>query len=99
MPKEKAKVTRIPAAHLRRLRNEIPIVELVRAPLDWPTKVQEGYLRFLCPLCHDFHTATNPKTNLARCFRCRTNFNPIDLVMTVKKYSFLEAVAFLEKFL
>ena len=99
MPKEKANVMRIPAAHLRRLRNEIPIFELIQTHLDLPAKLQEGYLRFLCPRCNDFHTATNPKTNLARCFRCSTNFNPIDLVMTVKKYTFLEAVAFLVKFL
>ena len=56
-----------------------------------------GYLRFLCPLCDDFHTATNPRTNLARCFRCQRNFNPIDLIMIVDRTSFLEAVGQLEE--
>jgi len=29
---------------------------------------------------------------LARCFDCKKNFNPIDMVMTVGKCSFIEAV-------
>lgn len=99
MPKRKTKVTQISDEHLRRLRNEIPIFDLIRLHLDLTAKVQEGYLRFLCPLCNDFYTATNPRTNLARCFRCEKNFNPIDLVMIVRKCPFLEAVAFLEKLL
>jgi predicted RNA-binding Zn-ribbon protein involved in translation (DUF1610 family) len=80
------------AALLRSLRNELSIDDLIRTHLDVPHKEREGYLRFLCPHCGDFHTATNPRTNLARCFRCRVNFNPIDLVMAVEGCSFLEAV-------
>ncbi|WP_208596420.1 hypothetical protein [Desulfonatronospira thiodismutans] len=41
-------------------------------------------------------TACNPRTNLARCFRCERNFNPIDLVMVVKGLNFREAVEFLQ---
>lgn len=59
----------------------------------------EGYLRFLCPLCRDFNTATKPETNLGRCFRCRRNFNTIDLVLIVERCEFLEAVARLEELL
>ena len=81
----------IPAEKLRRIRNEVSIDEVLRA-LGVPTKLREGYLRFLCPLCDDFNTATNPRTNLARCFRCQRNFNPIDLIMIVDRASFLEAV-------
>jgi hypothetical protein len=55
----------------------------------------DTHLRFRCPLCHNFHTATNPKTNLARCFDCRKNFNPIDIVMAVGNCSFVDAVEFL----
>lgn len=77
---------------LRALRNDISIDELIRMSSELPSKEREGFLRFLCPLCGDFHTATNPKTNLARCFRCRKNFNPIDLVMAVKACRFTEAV-------
>jgi len=71
----------------------------VRFHLDLPCKTQDGYFRFLCPLCGEFNTAVNPKTNLGRCFCCKTNLNPVDLVMIVKHYSFLQAVAFLERLL
>ena len=80
---------------LRRLRNEIPISILIADLLGLPSKMSEGWFRFLCPLCSEFNTATNPKTNLARCFRCEKNFNPIDMVMIVKRLSFLETVEYL----
>ena len=84
---------------LRLLRNRIPINTLITSTLNMPFKRSENYLRFLCPLCGDFHTATNPSTNLARCFRCQKNFNPIDMVMILNGCSFLEAVRFLETLL
>ncbi|XPS89502.1 hypothetical protein Dvar_75210 [Desulfosarcina variabilis str. Montpellier] len=59
----------------------------------------EGIFRFLCPLCNEFQTATNPKTNLARCFLCEKNFNPIDLVMTVKGLGFVDSVKYLHTLL
>lgn len=80
---------------LRSLRNEVPINEVIGSLEDLPWKEREGYLRFLCPLCSEFHTATNPKTNLARCFRCGVNFNPIEMVMAVKQCGFVEAVKIL----
>jgi DNA primase len=86
---------RFSAATLRKLRNDIPIHRLIGDVLDIPCKVREGYFRFLCPLCSDFNTATNPKTNLARCFRCERNFNPIDIVMLEKRINFVEAVEYL----
>jgi len=52
--------------------------------------------RFLCPMCKEFMTGINPNTNLARCFLCEKNFNPIDLVMTVKQYNFLNTVELVE---
>ncbi len=61
-----------------------------------PSKTTEGYFRFLCPVCNEFNTATNPKTNLARCFGCRRNFNPIDMVMVVKRMNFKDAVEYLK---
>ena len=88
--------TRFPQEMLRRLRNEIPITLVIAEFLKLPTKVSEGYLRFLCPLCTEFITATNPKTNLARCFLCEKNFNPIDMVMIVKQVSFRSAVDYLK---
>jgi len=80
---------------LRALRNDLPIGDLIRSHLDLPWKEREGYLRFLCPHCNEFNTATNPKTNLARCFRCCVNFNPIDMVMAVEGCGFLDAVKIL----
>ena len=83
---------------LWRLRNRVSI-DRALVEVELPVKRSEGYLRFLCPLCQEFNTATNPRTNLARCFRCKKNFNPIDLVMLVEKRSFLEAVQHLEALL
>ena len=87
------------AQFLRTLRNDIPIDQLIANVLAIPNKTSEGYFRFLCPLCSDFHTATNPKTNLARCFRCKKNFNTIDIVMTESNSSFLDAVHLLKTIL
>ena len=80
---------------LRRLRNDIPIAILIADILELPCKTVEGYFRFLCPLCNGFDTATNPNTNLARCFTCKQNLNPIDITMIVKRQNFREAVQFL----
>ena len=87
---------RYPKQTLRRLRNDIPIAILIADILDIPSKITEGYFRFLCPLCAGFDTATNPKTNLARCFTCQKNFNTIDLAMLVKRHNFRDAVQFLQ---
>ena len=81
------------------LRNNIPIEALIRDVLSIPAKVSEGYLRFLCPICHEFQTATNPRTNLARCFRCERNFNPIDMVMRERAMGFIESVDYLKSVL
>ena len=89
-------MTRLSASRLRELRNDVPIAEVIQIQLSLPAKERDGFLRFLCPLCHEFNTATNPKTNLARCFRCQRNFNPIDMVMAARDYAFLDAVKFLE---
>jgi len=79
---------------LHRIRNQVDIRQVVQA-LALPWKISEGYFRFLCPVCSEFNTATNPRTNLGRCFRCRRNFNPIDLVMVVRTASFVDSVQLL----
>jgi len=89
MPKRYAKET------LRKLRNDIPIAALIADILQLPWKSADGYFRFLCPLCGEFDTATNPKTNLARCFACKQNFNTIDITMIVQRQNFRDAVQFL----
>lgn len=80
---------------LQRLRNQIPINLLIKEFLKIPVKLSEGNFRFLCPVCREFITATNPKTNLARCFQCEKNFNPIDIVMAAKQVNFRTAVDYL----
>ena len=55
-----------------------------------------GRFVFLCPRCGEFLTAINPRTNLARCFACERNFNPIDLVMVIQGVYFVTAVHYLE---
>lgn len=77
------------------LRNNIPIAEVIKK-LDIPSKISERYTRFLCPVCKEFNTSVNPKTNLARCFLCRKNYNPIDMVITVKGLPFRESVKYLQ---
>lgn len=84
---------------LFKLRNLISVDNLIEEQLNIPSKISEGYFRFLCPICNEFQTATNPKTNLARCFRCERNFNPIDLVMIVKGIGFVECVKYLKTLL
>ena len=81
---------------LYKLRNLIPIDVLIEAKLGIPAKISEGVFRFLCPLCNEFQTAVNPKTNLSRCFRCEKNFNTIDLVMTCHNIGFVDSVKYLQ---
>ena len=78
------------------LRNQIPIDEVITDLLNLKVRNINAILRFRCPLCGNFHTATNHETNLARCFDCKQNFNPIDLVITVGKCSFVDAVELLK---
>ncbi len=91
--------TRFSSPFLFRIRNHIAITKLIEDVLELPTKLSEGHFRFLCPLCSEWNTATNPRTNLARCFRCKKNWNPIDMVMRVNRCDFLEAVKFLKPLL
>jgi len=78
------------------LRNEISVQVLIEKTLSIPCRVTEGRFRFLCPLCSGYDTAVNPKTNLARCFRCEKNYNPIDLVMLDRQADFVQSVKFLQ---
>jgi len=80
---------------LKKLRNNVPIIILISNILEIPSKSSENYFRFLCPICREFNTSANLKTNLGRCFNCGKNFNPIDMVMTYRKCDFIEAVQFL----
>ena len=87
-----------PRQLLYRIRNEIPLASLV-AELQWPHKTRDGRLCLLCPRCSELIAVVNPRTNLARCFRCEENFNTIDLTMSIKDCDFVDAVHFLEPLL
>lgn len=84
---------------LYRLRNSIPIDVLIEKELAIPSKISEGFFRFLCPLCNEFQTAVNPKNNLGRCFRCEKNFNTIDMVMSWYNIGFVDSVKYLQTIL
>ena len=85
----------ISADHLRALRNDVPGLAVI-VDLCIPTRKRGSRLTFRCPACKSFHTATNHRTNLARCFHCERYFNPIDLVMAERDCLFLQAVNRLE---
>ncbi len=90
---------RFSSRELFEVRNYIPVDMLIKDELHIPSKIRDGVFRFLCPICNEFQTATNPKTNLSRCFRCEKNFNTIDLVMRVRGSEFRESVLFLQHLL
>ena len=84
-----------PAHLLRRLRNEIDFNRLF-TELRWPHKRRNNQLVFVCPSCRETQSAVNPRTNLARCFHCETNYNPIDFTMAVQHCNFVDAVHYLQ---
>ena len=79
---------------LFQVRNEIDIDYLISGKLNLERQFN-GMWRFRCPLCQQFNTATQKKTNLGRCFSCQQNFNTIDLVIYAKKINFVPAVQWL----
>lgn len=84
---------------LRRLRNEIDFRRLFDR-LRWPWKLRaDGVILFVCPRCNERQTSVHPKHNLARCFRCQANWNPIDFVMQTTPMDFLTTVGYLEDML
>ena len=85
---------------LRRLRNDLPMPVTIAAlgRAGPPSKISEGYFRFLCPRCGEMRATVNPRNNLAHCFCCQHNLNNIDLLLTLD-YDFRAAVALLEGWL
>ena len=85
---------------LRRIRNDLPMPVTIAAlgRAGPPSKISEGYFRFLCPRCGEMRATVNPRNNLAHCFCCQTNLNNIDLLLTLD-YDFRAAVALLEGWL
>jgi len=79
---------------LMRLRNELPIREIIYV-LKIPWKQDDELCRFRCPKCAGMHTSVHPTQNLGRCFDCAVNYNPIDLVCAQKKTGFRSAISWL----
>ena len=79
---------------LFQVRNKIDIDWLINEKLNIERQFN-GAWRFRCPLCQELNTATQKKTNLARCFSCQKNFNTIDIVIYTKKINFVPSVRFL----
>ena len=86
---------RISAADLRALRNDLDVNVVIDA-LDIPTRRRGTRRQFRCPDCSGYQTSVSPHRNLAWCFDCDRGFNPIDLVMSDRSCSFLDAIDYLE---
>ena len=87
---------RFSSRELTFLRNDIPMERVVVSFLALQHRRDSDKLRFACPLCGTFDTSIHPKTNLARCFCCKRNFNPIEMVMAHLKLGFAESVNWLK---
>ena len=90
----------ISADLLRRIRNDLPMpVTIALLGRDGPpSKMSEGYFRFLCPRCGEMRATVNPRNNLAHCFCCKKNLNNIDLLLTLD-YDFRSAITLLARWL
>ena len=91
-------MSRISKDELFRLRNDININHLIVEILSLQT-TSDAILRFRCPICGQYNSATKKLTNLARCFICQENFNTIELVKCVKGFDFIRAVEYLRPYL
>lgn len=85
---------RFSSGELKFLRNRVPIDRVMETLFG--TSIQGSNRRFVCPICGGFDTSVNAGHNLARCFSCRRNFNPIELVMHQLKISFVDSVKWLQ---
>jgi len=78
------------------LRNRVPVARVIETLLKVPTRSSSGKLSFACPLCGGYDTSINTAHNLARCFACRKNFNPIEMVMHYLQVGFVDSVRWLK---
>lgn len=91
-------MTRFSPEHLRALRRDVPLASVIE-DLRIPVFRRHSRGVFRCPVCRTPHAALHPRLNLARCFRCERNFNPIDLVIAERGWSFPVAVRYLDNML
>lgn len=90
---------RFSSDELFEVRNNIPVHAVIEQMAELPSKETEGIFRFLCPTCNEFQTGVHEGTNLARCFRCRRNFNTIEVLMESRALTFVQSVKLLLKHL
>ena len=72
---------RFSSGELSFLRNRIPINWVIENLNGSPRQKTNSKISFACPISGGFDTSINSVHNLARCFSCRQNFNPIEFVM------------------
>ena len=85
---------------LRRLRNDLPMPVTIAAlgREGPPSKMSEGYFRFLCPHCGEMRAHRQPSQQPRPLLLLQQSINNIDLLMTLD-YTFRDAVALLERML
>jgi hypothetical protein len=88
---------RFSAQELSFLRNRVPINHVIETMLSVATGNDNGNLSFACPVCRGMNTGINARHNLARCFECRQNFNPIEFVMHQLHLNFVDSVKWLKR--
>ena len=71
----------------------------VRGAFTGAVGTRQGRFEFVCPRCGERQSDVKRDTNLGRCLRCETNFNPIDFLMATGDYTFVEAVDTLKQLL
>jgi hypothetical protein len=87
---------RFSSRELSFLRNKIPVERVIVSFLSLQHRRDSSKLRFACPLCGGFDTSIQARTNLARCFSCKRNFNPIEIVMAHLNLGFAESADWLK---
>ncbi len=91
----KSRSKRLSRQLLHDLGNRVSVREVIEKGLGIRHHIDSGIFRFECPFCASFHTSVKKTTNLARCFDCKINLNPIDMVMAVRKTDFLQSAGYL----
>lgn len=87
---------RFSAAELRFFRNRIPIKKVIETLPGLHSQEKNGKLSFACPICGGIETSINAPHNLARCFACQQNFNPVELVMHQLNIGFVNSIKWLK---
>jgi len=82
------------AQSLKYLRNRIKLKDLA-LHLGIQVKVKDNQCWFVCPQCLELKASFQKNQNLARCWKCNTRYNSIELVMAHFNINFRQAVIYL----